>query len=815
MSSSSEVARLTQPASPSQNSATVTTAADGRFRNFLEHQPDPAFEVGLDGTILWLNSHVEELIGYTRAERLGESFSGLIASESLDEVWRQFGKITSGASAAFDLVVLHRTGARIELSVNASPMMDGDEVVGVYGTARDVTELRRASRRSAEQSARFQALADCSAAFAGTLDLDTVFTTVAGKVSDVLGDLCILRLVSDDREWLEPVASAARDDATGVRYEPITTKRVHVSERIIGAVMRTGEPVLIPVMDVADIRARFDPTYAPRASGELANSMLIVPMIVRGETIGTIAVLSVTPGLHYTLDDQRFLQDLADRAAQSVDNARLHRKTREAEVRYRALVEHLPAMTYISALDERIMSDEYMSPQILDILGYTVEQYLADPDLWLRITHPDDRARVDEHIAQSIRDRTPIDIEYRMFRRNGELCWLHSRASIAIQDGQPLWWQGIVFDITDRKHAEEALHRSEQRFRAASEASFDAVIIIQALRDGVGDVTDFRFVEANSRSSLVLRRPLDRVIGATMREFYEPASAERYIESYRSILQSGEPLQEEYTLVLADGTSRWYQQQTVPMPGDLLALTVHDITTRKQTDEALREAEVRYRTLVEHIPAITFISSIDEPSLAIYISSQVEELLGYPVERWHTDPAFWGSLIHSDDQATSTRENDRTSAAIEPMDIEYRMIARDGHEVWIRNEAVPVHDAGGTPRYWLGLLTDITVQKQTALEIGFQAQLLGAVGQAVIAVDTNNRIIYWNHAAEVMYGWTAAEAIGASASIITPLDVDLEQAERIMRATCWRCLVGRVHRPTQGRIDLPRPGLEFSGIERG
>lgn len=558
MSISGNVAHLLQNANGIEGPSTVDAMDGRRFRDFLEHLPDPAFEVGLDGTILWLNNRVEHLIGYPRAELLGTPFSALIAPESLKQTWLQIGRIAAGESVTFDLVVLHRSGRRVEISASASPTLVNGQVVGLYGVARDITEQRQTERRIADQSARLQALADCSAAFAGTLDLDTVFRTVAHRVSNVLGDLCVLRLLNDDGELLDPVAVAARDDSVLERIGPVPSTRFDDPTQMTSIVMRTGEPVLLPTMEPGYIRKHLDATYQPRAQHAPVESMLIVPLRVRGATIGTMSIVSVTPGRHYSLDDQHFLQDLAGRAAQSVDNARLHRATRDAEVRFRALVEHLPAMTYIGALDERIMSDEYMSPQIFDILGYTVEEYLADPDLWMRSVHADDRARVEEHVAQAIRGETPIDVEYRMFRRDGELCWLHSRASIAIQDDQPLWWQGIVFDVTDRKRAEEALHRSEQRFRAASEASFDAVVIIQAVRDTQGAILDFRFVEANSRASSILRRPIEQIIGATMREFYPLASAESYIKTYTAVLQSGAPRQEEYTGSIVDGQQRWY-----------------------------------------------------------------------------------------------------------------------------------------------------------------------------------------------------------------------------------------------------------------
>lgn len=119
-----------------------------------------------------------------------------------------------------------------------------------------------------------------------------------------------------------------------------------------------------------------------------------------------------------------------------------------------------------------------------------------------------------------------------------------------------------------------------------------------------------------------------------------------------------------------------------------------------------------YRTLVEGVPAILYIDRPDEPSTNLYTSPQVVELLGFSVDEWRSDPELWVRRVHEDDRArvlaSHRRSNERGSRFLE----EYRFRTKDGREVWIRDEAVPVRDDDGTLLYWRGVMLDITDRKE-------------------------------------------------------------------------------------------------------
>ncbi len=127
----------------------------------------------------------------------------------------------------------------------------------------------------------------------------------------------------------------------------------------------------------------------------------------------------------------------------------------------------------------------------------------------------------------------------------------------------------------------------------------------------------------------------------------------------------------------------------------------------------LRESEERYRQLVEQIQAVTYLDKLDEVSSSIYMSPQIEQLVGYPLEEWQNDNEFWVKILHPEDREFALAENRRTNESGENFKIEYRMIAKDGHVVWVHDEAVLSYDKSGKPCAWHGVMYDITARKQS------------------------------------------------------------------------------------------------------
>ncbi len=178
---------------------------------------------------------------------------------------------------------------------------------------------------------------------------------------------------------------------------------------------------------------------------------------------------------------------------------------REAEEKYRLLVEQIPAVTYIDEVPEDDPTDltpVYISPQLEGLLGYAPHEWLADPDLWNRVTHPDDIEAAEAGARRSFEDGTPLSIEYRMFARDGRTVWVREAASLFRDEaGAPKFWQGVYIDITELKRAEDELNNALLREQDVAER-------LRAL-----DEMKNTFLQAVSHD---LRTPLAAILGLAL-----------------------------------------------------------------------------------------------------------------------------------------------------------------------------------------------------------------------------------------------------------------------------------------------------------
>jgi diguanylate cyclase (GGDEF)-like protein/PAS domain S-box-containing protein len=141
--------------------------------------------------------------------------------------------------------------------------------------------------------------------------------------------------------------------------------------------------------------------------------------------------------------------------------ARIHeleRRLYEAEAKYDALVEQLPAAIYVDSPDPDGPT-YYVSPQIRNLLGVTPADYIQKADIWESLIHPEDRDRLISEYLQWLETGSPESGDYRYIRPDGSTVWIHDRSKLVRDtDGTPLFVQGVMFDITAQKEAELRAH---------------------------------------------------------------------------------------------------------------------------------------------------------------------------------------------------------------------------------------------------------------------------------------------------------------------------------------------------------------------
>ena len=146
------------------------------------------------------------------------------------------------------------------------------------------------------------------------------------------------------------------------------------------------------------------------------------------------------------------------------------------------------------------------------------------------------------------------------------------------------------------------------------------------------------------------------------------------------------------------------------------------VRTAEQAEVTLRTEEAKYRSLVEQVPAVIYTQATGDEAPTLFVNSHTESMLGYSRAEWHADPGLWQRLLHPDDSARVVAADEIADATGGPYREEYRLCARDGRTVWVREEAVLIRDETTGTSYWQGISIDITSEKTAEAALAASAQ---------------------------------------------------------------------------------------------
>ncbi len=284
----------------------------------------------------------------------------------------------------------------------------------------------------------------------------------------------------------------------------------------------------------------------------------------------------------------------------NLQDGAFHWKLQETNAMYEALVEQIPAVVYVDA-DDEASSALYMSPQVEGMLGYTQEEWLDDPDLWVKLLHPEDRERV---LAEANHARTigePFDEEYRLVARDDRIVWVHDKAvRVEVGGGAEVVWQGILLDITERKRAEEELSRSEEIFRRTFESA----------GVGIAHVTPGgRWLRVNDKLCEISGYSREEILGMSFLELTPKEDRQVSMDRVQGML-AGKlgPYSLERRYARKDGSHIWVNLSVSlirehSVDPSFLICVAEDITPRKLAElvpDPLTDREIEVLELVAH-----------------------------------------------------------------------------------------------------------------------------------------------------------------------------------------------------------------------
>jgi two-component system sensor histidine kinase/response regulator len=459
-------------------------------------------------------------------------------------------------------------------------------------------------------------------------------------------------------------------------------------------------------------------------------------------------------------------------------------RLRQAETRYRALVERMPAVTYIQEIGSPD-AVTYMSPQIETLTGYSPEE-CKDPDLRWRMVHPDDRERMQSEDERTGEPGEVVATEYRVVHRDGRTVWVRNESVIVEDEASgSRYWQGFMLDITEHKRAEEELKESEDRYRlvarATNEAIWDNDLITgkQTWNGAIQTMFGYRLEEVGEEARW-------------WEERIHPEDRERVLSNIDVAVQNGEEMwSQEYRFRRADGAystvvDRAYLVRDAEGRAVRMIGSIADITERKRAEEELKESAGRFRSTFENAPIGMALVSLDNRYLRV--NQAFCDMLGYSQEELLSSRSL--EVTHPDDREASTA---RTQALLEgSIDrdlLEKRYIRADGSIVWAISSVSLVRDSQGDSAYFVGQYQNITERKKAEDEIRRlneslerrveerTAELQEAMAElrasqeryALVVEGSNDGIFDWNiRTGDLYWNDRLFEMFGLSRSEFTP-----------------------------------------------
>ena len=293
-----------------------------------------------------------------------------------------------------------------------------------------------------------------------------------------------------------------------------------------------------------------------------------------------------------------------------------------------------------------------------------------------------------------------------------------------------------------RAQLEASLQTSEERFRAAADASPDAIFVFKSLRDSAGNLVDLEIIEMNARAAQQIGMAREDAIGKTylgLLPFYETHGT---FDKYVQVVTTGTRFEGEFAYDVPRKGKRWFRQQVVRV-GDGIAISLRDITAWKTAGDKIREGEERLRLALAaaHMGVWSIVLETDTHTT----SEDIGPIFGLPKGAGPRSTAALLEAVHPDDREALASGIQRSRETAQPAHREFRVVWPDGTVHWVESHGSIICDEASNPVRSVGVLADITQRKLDIFELqraNRALKTLSAGNEALVHAKSESELLH-------------------------------------------------------------------------
>ena len=444
------------------------------------------------------------------------------------------------------------------------------------------------------------------------------------------------------------------------------------------------------------------------------------------------------------------------------ERKRTEEALQESELRFRMLYENAKIGLYRTTPDGKILMANKM---LVKLLGYPSFEKLVERNLEGEDYEPTYKRK--EFLEIIEKDGEINDFESAWIRQDGSMFFIRESAQ-AIRDsqGNTIYYDGVMEDITERKQVEKALQESENKFRAIINGMIDSVWVIDSSAN---------IIDVNNSAIEIMGYSREELLSMKIGDI----DAYHYPKEIKE-LTSKVPIDKIQTFETCHKTK---DGRKIPVEinsslityGDKKAILciARDITERKRAEEALELAAKRFKLVA--LATRDAIFDWDLNTHQIWRNENYQQLFGsMEVSLDNTD--WWVDRIHPEDREhVRNTHNAALKSDTDMVSVEYRLCRPDGSYAFVFDRSHIVRDTTGQPTRMIGAITDITQQKRAMETLTLLSHTVKSIGESISITDLRNNILFVNEAFLKTYGYTEQEIIGKPISIVTCDPVTSEQ----------------------------------------